>query len=136
MNENKGNIIKNFPNIILFVFIGIFEFLTGLISYKVLLVFCSFSSMLIFYIYYSIPQNNRIIRDLGILLLSLIGSSMGSLLLWISCKMVNVYACKINIFRVEVFIIYVFTLIWLLSIWLFVRIPAIIRNFRMNKSLF
>ncbi len=82
-----------------------------------------------FYIAYAIPPTKHLNMDLRCLALVLLSGILGSALLWIGCHIsIGIEICSTNEFRGAIFFLFYNLSIFALVLWLFGRLPALIKN--------
>lgn len=81
-----------------------------------------------FYLYFTIPPKNKLMVDIGLFLIPILGGSAGSLLLWIACKLLTRSVCQVSSFKAQVFGNIAFPLLIVFWLWIVQRLASLLRK--------
>lgn len=81
-----------------------------------------------FYLVYTVPVKATVVLDICVFLVPIVGGLAGSILLWISCKVIPKPVCDPIQFNAQVFGNFAFPLLVTIILWLTQRVPVFFRK--------
>jgi len=126
MKERSG--LPKYMLIIIVGFNGMLIFISGIIFAPSTLLIGYFIGFYTYYIVYSIEAKNVLWRELRLIIVILIGSSLGSILLLVTCNFHHSNVCLPNAFRAQIFTNYIAPLISSVGLWFFERLPVLFKG--------
>jgi hypothetical protein len=128
MNKLK---LRNNSDLIFVVGInGIVLLLAGLFIPSLSLAISFMLGIFTFYLAYSVPTKNSFWKEIRLVFLIIGSSTVGNLLLWVSCIFFKSAVCQTKAFNGQVIGYYAAPFLASLFLWLTSRLPIILKNRR------